>query len=107
MKLYLGLYLLLYFHFIIGSCSSGEGSWNVSVPGSKGSQEHDESLISNELLSAKRLEGFEKKCNEHLEEDTSVNQVPEALISSMLTFKLPRATRLRPLESIHLGELIC
>ena len=82
-------------------------------PGFRGThQVFDESLISNELLSAKSPQFwnvlcFEKKCNEHLEEDTSVNQVPEALISPMLAFKLPRVTRLCPLKSIHLGELIC
>ena len=82
-------------------------------PGFRGTRQvFDESLISNELLSAKspqfwKVLGFEKKCIEHLEEDTSVNQVPEALISPMLAFKLPRVTRLCPLKSIHLGELIC
>ena len=47
-----------------------------------------------------------RKLIEHLEEDTSMNQVSKALVRSMLAFKLPRVTRLRPLENIHLSELI-
>ena len=34
---------------------------------------------------------------DHLEKDARMNQVPDALVSSMLAFKLPRVPRLCPL----------